>query len=372
MDYTAYLFSSLELALINDRDKGLPNILDNCDLSSFISSLEDNECLQENLSERKTNINYTTSNIDIRQNNSDSFNYSFNNEITVKNCSDAEPANIFINNEKENNLHTDFLIDNDTEKISISLFEEFPDDILYQQILEFVNKNNFMEKYHERQYGKQILHEKKFQRGKRRLPNNKFLQDHEELKELVLYFDKEICSFISKRVLRLKKRILLYGKILINEIINQKDKQLIDVDYNDVIERNNKEFDLKLMDKKLSEIFVEFQNKKKSNELNHNKNIINYINDNAKDNIKVHYLLNLSFEELLNLFNKDVNNGLKCYLTMVGKNMDNTLKKNKILLTEDDIKFNNEKINALCNIDQTLCLKLKEYFVKIDKRRNGL
>ena len=355
-----------------DFANGLSDILlDDYEQTSFtISSLGNNEFLQENISEMKTNNYLQTSNISTPKNFSGSFNYSFNNDSSENNCSVPELANSSIYNEKENILFNDFSMDND-KNISISLFEEDSDDT-YQQILEFVKNNNIMEKYHERQYGKQILHEKKFQKGKRRLPNNKFLQNHEELLEFVLYFDKDICSFISKRVLRLKKRILLYGQILINEIINQKDKQLIEVDYNDVIERNNKEFDLKLMDKKLFEIFVEFQNKKRTNELEHNKNIIKYINDNTKDNNKAYYLLNLTFENLLKLFIEDENNGLKCYLTMVRKSMDSTYKKNKILLTEDDIRFNNEKINALCYIDKTLCLNLKEYFEKIDQRRNGL
>ena len=87
-------------------------------------------------------------------------------------------------------------------------------------------------------------------------------------------------------------------------IDKEKYEPLLDLEYS-YISNLKKDLDLKLLDMKLQDIAskdISSKYKSKLNEKNWNRNIINEITDNEKNNEKLMNLLNMTFNEWINIF----------------------------------------------------------------------
>ena len=170
---------------------------------------------------------------------------------------------IFVGN---NNIPNFDEINHHQENNIISLKEE--DDIpnIMFQILNISKKNCFMKEAKEREYGVQLLYSKKQpikdNSGSTNKSLNPFFLKYDTFGKYVQYFSDNIPYFVSKRVIRIKKRIFVYIQMLINEVIINKEMQLLSIDYDDVIKPINAKFNLELLNQKWEIYLLNTKNQK--------------------------------------------------------------------------------------------------------------
>lgn len=221
------------------------------------------------------------------------------------------------------------------------------------KIFWFCEHNDFMVNIHEREYGKYWHYEKDGNNEKHKI-SNMFIKSNPELIDYALYFDKDVPSFIAKRIIRIKNRMFSYVVALINKLIINKKMQLTGVDYNTLIKAINTKFNLELFESKLYKIFIFYQVKDAKKD--QNLEVIEYIRQNANTEILANFILDFTFEDLWHLFIADQKNGLERYLFLLKEN------------AEKIIKGNIPKIKAIIEIDKLLCLKLHDYFNQVTPR----
>jgi ribosomal protein S21 len=184
------------------------------------------------------------------------------------------------------------------------------DDTL-AQIFDISSKNKLLETLKQREFGKQMRHDRKLQSGSNS-HSNKFLTKHSNLTDYALYFEENVLSFLDKRIINLKKRIFDYALELINLIIEKNNYKLVGIDYLEVTKKISVSFNRDLLKFELCKIFSNYQ--ERNQPLNHNRDIINYIKNNRDYESKAHYLISLKLKDFItDVFNKDENNGLKLY-----------------------------------------------------------
>ena len=258
------------------------------------------------------------------------------------------------------------LNENKTKSISIDLNEEIEirNNILVQ-IFNISRDTNFSMTLLQREFGEQMKH------GGILVSNsmkhvNKFLNTFSWLTEYALYFENNVLSFLDKRIINLKKRIFDYAHKLINKVIEIDKYKLVCIDY-DASKLIKASFNHCLLNSKLSKIFLDCQDKKFFPH-NHNSKIINYIEENKDLENKAHYLLSMNLKDfIMNIFNKDENNGLELYLNEVKQLLS------KIKFTEDGEKIGEDliekKLEAIYEIDKTLSENIEEYFNSKNERK---
>lgn len=232
------------------------------------------------------------------------------------------------------------------------------------QLLIFIKENHFMKNVHKREYGKQFLHKKKFTIKENSRNLNPFFLKYNTFGEYVQYFSDNIPHFVSKRLTHIKKRIFIYIKNLINEVIINKNMQLLKVDYRKAIEPVNAKFNLQLLDSKIGSLFIEFQKVENIFEFGHNKGVIDYITQNVEKEALANYLINLNFKSVVKLFIEDERNGLEYYLIIVEQVLTKKFQKMYGELNQHE----KNKILSIKNIDEEICRHFKEYFLSIKPR----
>ena len=239
----------------------------------------------------------------------------------------------------ENNTKIIFIIKsyNNIDKDPLLKSAIHPKEIL-DKIFWFCEHNDFMVNIHEREYGKYWHYEKDGNNEKNKI-SNMFIKSNPELIDYALYFDKDVPSFIAKRIIRIKNRMFSYVVALINKLIINKKMQLTGVDYNTLIKAINTKFNLELFESKLYKIFIFYQVKDAKKD--QNLEVIEYIRQNANTEILANFILDFTFEDLWHLFIADQKNGLERYLFLLKEN------------AEKIIKGNIPKIKAIIEISKT-------------------
>ena len=258
------------------------------------------------------------------------------------------------------------LNENKSKSISIDLNEEIEiRNNIPVQIFNISRDTNFSMTLLQREFGEQMKH------GGILVSNsmkhvNKFLNTFSWLTEYALYFENNVLSFLDKRIINLKKRIFDYAHKLINKVIVIDKYKLVCIDY-DASKLIKASFNHCLLNSKLSKIFLYCQDKKFFPH-NHNSKIINYIEKNKDIENKAHYLLSMNLKDfIMNIFNKDENNGLEFYLKEVKELLS------KIQFTEDGEKIGEDlienKLKAIYEIDKTLSENIEDYFNSKNERK---
>ena len=260
------------------------------------------------------------------------------------------------------------LNENKTKSISIDLNEEIEirNNILVQ-IFNISRDTNFSMTLLQREFGEQMKHGGILV-SKSKKHVNKFLNTFSWLTEYALYFENNVLSFLDKRIINLKKRIFDYAHKLINKVIviEIDEYKLVCIDY-DASKLIKASFNHCLLNSKLSKIFLDCQDKKFFPH-NHNSKIINYIEENKDLENKAHYLLSMNLKDfIMNIFNKDENNGLEFYLKEVKELLS------KIQFTKDGEKIGEDliekKLKAKYKIDKTLSENIEQYFNSKNERK---
>ena len=258
------------------------------------------------------------------------------------------------------------LNENKSKSISIDLNEEIEiRNNIPVQIFNISRDTNFSMTLLQREFGEQMKH------GGILVSNsmkhvNKFLNTFSWLTEYALYFENNVLSFLDKRIINLKKRIFDYAHKLINKVIEIDEYKLVCIDY-DASKLIKASFNHCLLNSKLSKIFLDCQDKKFFPH-NHNSKIINYIEENKDLENKAHYLLSMNLKDfIMNIFNKDENNGLEFYLKEVKELLS------KIQFTKDGEKMGEDliekKLKAIYKIDKTLSENIEQYFNNKNERK---
>jgi hypothetical protein len=258
------------------------------------------------------------------------------------------------------------LNENKSKSISIDLNEEIEiRNNIPVQIFNISRDTNFSMTLLQREFGEQMKH------GGILVSNsmkhvNKFLNTFSWLTEYALYFENNVLSFLDKRIINLKKRIFDYAHKLINKVIEIDEYKLVCIDY-DASKLIKASFNHCLLNSKLSKIFLDYQDKKFFPH-NHNSKIINYIEENKDLENKAHYLLSMNLKDfIMNIFNKDENNGLEFYLKEVKELLS------KIQFTKDGEKIGEDliekKLKAIYKIDKTLSENIEQYFNSKNERK---
>ena len=258
------------------------------------------------------------------------------------------------------------LNENKTKSISIDLNEEIEirNNILVQ-IFNISRDTNFSMTLLQREFGEQMKHGGILVSNSKKHVN-KFLNTFSWLTEYALYFENNVLSFLDKRIINLKKRIFDYAHKLINKVIEFDEYKLVCIDY-DASKLIKASFNHCLLNSKLSKIFLDCQDKKFFPH-NHNSKIINYIEENKDLENKAHYLLSMNLKDfIMNIFNKDENNGLEFYLKEVKELLS------KIQFTKDGEKIGEDliekKLKAIYEIDKTLSENIEDYFNSKNERK---
>lgn len=258
------------------------------------------------------------------------------------------------------------LNENKTKSISNDLNEEIEirNNILVQ-IFNISRDTNFSMTLLQREFGEQMTHGGILVSNSKKHVN-KFLNTFSWLTEYALYFENNVLSFLDKRIINLKKRIFDYAHKLINKVIEFDEYKLVCIDY-DASKLIKASFNHCLLNSKLSKIFLYCQDKKFFPH-NHNSKIINYIEENKDLENKAHYLLSMNLKDfIMNIFNKDENNGLEFYLKEVKELL------RKIQFTEDGEKIGEDliekKLKAIYEIDKTLSENIEDYFNSKNERK---
>ena len=233
------------------------------------------------------------------------------------------------------------------------------------QIFNISRDTNFSMTLLQREFGEQMKHGGILV-SKSKKHVNKFLNTFSWLTEYALYFENNVLSFLDKRIINLKKRIFDYAHKLINKVIVIDKYKLVCIDY-DASKLIKASFNHCLLNSKLSKIFLYCQDKKFFPH-NHNSKIINYIEENKDLENKAHYLLSMNLKDfIMNIFNKDENNGLEFYLKEVKELLS------KIQFTEDGEKIGEDlienKLKAIYEIDKTLSENIEDYFNSKNERK---
>ena len=258
------------------------------------------------------------------------------------------------------------LNENKSKSISIDLNEEIEiRNNIPVQIFNISRDTNFSMTLLQREFGEQMKH------GGILVSNsmkhvNKFLNTFRWLAKYALYFENNVLSFLDKRIINLKKRIFDYAHKLINKVIEIDKYKLVCIDY-DASKLIKASFNHCLLNSKLSKIFLDYQDKKFFPH-NHNSKIINYIEENKDLENKAHYLLSMNLKDfIMNIFNKDENNGLEFYLKEVKELLS------EIQFTKDGEKIGEDliekKLKAIYEIDKTLSENIEEYFNSKNERK---
>ena len=264
----------------------------------------------------------------------------------------------------ENNNITNHIMMLDEEEEEEEEEGENIDDTL-AQIFDISSKNKLLKALKQREFGKQMRHDRKLQSGSKS-HSNIFLTNHSNLTKCALYFEENVLSFLDKRIINLKKRIFDYALELINLIIEKNNYKLVGIDYLEVTKKISVSFNRNLLKFELCKIFSNYQ--ERNQPLNHNRDIINYIKNNRDYESKAHYLISLKLKDFItDVFNKDENNGLKLYLEEVKKLLG------EIKFTEDNEKipekFKGRKMKAIYAIDKTLSENIQDYFKSKKERK---
>ena len=264
----------------------------------------------------------------------------------------------------ENNNITNHIMMLDEEEEEEKEEGENIDDTL-AQIFDISSKNKLLETLKQREFGKQMRHDRILKSGSKS-HSNIFLTNHNNLTDYALYFEENVLSFLDKRIINLKKRIFDYALELINLIIENNNYKLVGIDYLEVTKIISVSFNRDLLKLKLSDIFYKYQERNQPH--NHNKEIINYIKNNRDYESKAHYLISLKLKDFItDVFNKDESNGLKLYLEEVKKLLG------EIEFTEDNEKIPKDlkerKKEAIYTIDKTLSENIQDYFKSKKERK---
>ena len=260
------------------------------------------------------------------------------------------------------------LNENKTKSISIDLNEEIEirNNILVQ-IFNISRDTNFSMTLLQREFGEQMKHGGILVSNSKKHVN-KFLNTFSWLTKYALYFESDVLSFLDKRIINLKKRIFDYAHKLINKVIviEIDEYKLVCIDY-DASKLIKASFNHCLLNSKLSKIFLYCQDKKFFPH-NHNSKIINYIEENKDLENKAHYLLSMNLKDfIMNIFNKDENNGLEFYLKEVKELLS------EIQFTKDGEKIGEDliekKLKAIYEIDKTLSENIEDYFNSKNERK---
>lgn len=179
--------------------------------------------------------------------------------------------------------------------------------------------------------------------------------------EGISHFSNNPPKLLSHLLILIKKEISFYGQLSINKsIINSDNYQLNKLDYDKFVKDLLKDFNERILYKKLDVIFIEFQAENEGILKDNNKNVIKYIRNNPSYELAANENLDYTFSDLLDLFNK---NHLDAYLKNTEKVLETINKKKSF--SKDIIE---SKIKAMTDIIETLCINYKEYFSLIDER----
>ena len=212
-------------------------------------------------------------------------------------------------------------------------------------------------------YGDWIVYYKNNKNNlERKMPriNNKFINNHKIGKDILTYFSIDAPKFLSERAKELKLDIVDYGQTIINESIKDEEKLLYYISYEEFCKPLQKDFTKPNYDKKLGDIFIEYQENRNIEFIDNNKNVIKYIRDHEKDEEEANKLLNLSFYKLCQEFFK---NYFKEYLQ--------ERKKELISSYENEIGETPcaELIKAYSNVMEILCENFEKYSTSETKRK---
>ena len=204
-------------------------------------------------------------------------------------------------------------------------------------------------------------------------PTNPFFIENRELYNIIYkFFSNKVAHFTAQTIVELRRVIADFGQRMINvsiieNKINQLQLQLIYLDYDRFCKRHTKEFNEKYLEKKLEELFIDFQDINDEDTEGHNKKVIGFIRAHSyKFPIAIDYL-NLTFYKLVEAFNELE---LKDYLEEKDKELrkayDEYNKTPKNGFRIDNVE---ERIDAYNKIIGILCTKFKDYSTKIETRK---
>lgn len=192
---------------------------------------------------------------------------------------------------------------------------------------------------------------------------NSFIKKFSSVLECISYFSKNPPKFLSHLVMLIKNEVAYFGQLIINQsIINYQTYQLFYLDYEKFVKILTKDFNEKNLNKKLDDLFIEFQAKNEGHLKDHNKKVIQYIRNNPQNELVANEYLDLNFYEIFHKFNELQLDNYKIEI----KKMLELEYTNKSL----SVEIIETKIKAFINIIDIICINHKDYFNLIDERKN--
>ena len=167
------------------------------------------------------------------------------------------------------------------------------------------------------------------------IKKSSFVEMHKDIISYAKYFHNQISRVLARRVISLVRTLFEYGRKLINmNIVDKSNKLEEKIDYEKYCIKITKEnYENNLKNKKLKEFFPKHEE-----------------NDSS----------NLTFFQLLDIFINDKENGLNAHLSSIENDARTYLEE-----LEEELKIKlhiNEKVDAICKIDEILIMNLEEYF----------
>ena len=167
------------------------------------------------------------------------------------------------------------------------------------------------------------------------IKKSSFVENHKDIISYAKYFHNQISRVLARRVISLVRTLFEYGRKLINmNIVDKSNKLEEKIDYEKYCIKITKEnYENNLKNKKLKEFFPKHEE-----------------NDSS----------NLTFFQLLDIFINDKENGLNAHLSSIENDARTYLEE-----LEEELKIKlhiNEKVDAICKIDEILIMNLEEYF----------
>ena len=167
------------------------------------------------------------------------------------------------------------------------------------------------------------------------IKKSSFVEMHKDIISYAKYFHNQISRVLARRVISLVRTLFEYGRKLINmNIVDKSNKLEEKIDYEKYCTKITKEnYENNLKNKKLKEFFPKHEE-----------------NDSS----------NLTFFQLPKIFIEDKENGLNAHLSSIKNDVRTYLEE-----LEEELKIKlhiNEKVDAICKIDEILIMNLEEYF----------
>ena len=167
------------------------------------------------------------------------------------------------------------------------------------------------------------------------IKKSSFVEMHKDIISYAKYFHNQISRVLARRVISLVRTLFEYGRKLINmNIVDKSNKLEEKIDYEKYCIKITKEnYENNLKNKKLKEFFPKHE-----------------ANDSS----------NLTFFQLLDIFINDKENGLNAHLSSIENDARTYLEE-----LQEELKIDlhiNEKVGAICKIDEILIMNLEDYF----------